>query len=423
MAAGQRSAAIEHDDLDRVTAVSLDGRPLLEYAYDPLAAGAIAGADRITAEVAVAPGTSTVFGTLDTIVYTRPRPMDHAAVAYAPALKTFVPRAGHFAPDAVLRSSLARRSIPVGKAARKPVPFGYDKPSNSLFIPPQFAAANCRVCSGSIQSATFTASSGARAGQAVQFSALVTGTCTETGVGAYGSPAWQHSVSFGDGGATTASSFAGVASFSHVYTTAGTYLVRNRISCSCAALLNLIEKLLSIRVERAEPVSLPVPGDCTWDRYRELQDVVDFNCKGGRVRPCFLTDTCAQLVDKRGRFVECRNARLTINNICFRDGDLTHQQAAEEVKLGIRRSTPCELNCPAVQRLLQSPLRQAKVTGDGPNRSWLGRSGTAPDRPSVRCLCMAYQAGALHGCLGLPSWLEGGHGKASSADVAVRARR
>ena len=55
------------------------------------------------------------------------------------------------------------------------------------------------------------------------------------------------------------------------------------------------------------------------------------------MRRCFLTDTCAQLVDKRGRFAECRDARLTINNISFRDGDLTHQQAAEQAKAGIRR--------------------------------------------------------------------------------------
>ena len=135
VAAGQRHATIAHDDLDRVTAIALHGEPLLNYDYDPLAAGAIAAADRITAEVAAPPGASAVFGTLDTIVYTRPRPMEHAAVAYDPARKTLVPRAGHLAPDAALRSSLARRSIPVGKAAPGPKPFAADKPSNSLFHP------------------------------------------------------------------------------------------------------------------------------------------------------------------------------------------------------------------------------------------------------------------------------------------------
>lgn len=314
VAAGQRHATIAHDDLDRVTAIALDGEPLLKYDYDPLATGAIAAADRVTGEVAALPGASAVFGTLDTIVYTRPRPMEHAAIAYDPALKTFVPRSRHLAPDAALRSSLARRSIPVGKAAPGPRPFAADKPSNSLFIPPQFAAVNCRTCSSSIQSATFSAPGRARVGEAVQFTSSVTGSCAEVGLGFYGSTDWQHSISFGDGGTTSASGFAGFATVSHVYTTPGSYAAATAISCTCDALVTLIRKLRNLRVD---PATLDPPGVCDWPEYTDLDRAVTANCRrANQPRGCRPADSCAVLLRKAAHFRRCAAARQRLNNRC-----------------------------------------------------------------------------------------------------------
>lgn len=331
--AGVRSAAIEHDGLDRVSSVSLDGEPLLAYRYDPLDLGAIARADRLTADVAVAPGTSQVFGTLDSIVYTRPRPMEHGAVGYVPALKAFAPRWDHLVPDAVLRSSLARRAMPTGRAPPNVAPFGYDKPSNSLFIPAEYRAINCRVCSSSIQSTTFTASGNARVGQAVQFSASVTGTCTETGLGFYGSPAWQHSMDFGDGATTSAASFTGAVVASHVYRNAGTFTASNRIACGCETLVNLIRNLLSVRVEPAE---LAPPGDCEKPWYDFLAGEVRQLCKSPPPSKCARTDSCNLLRIKRQRFVACERARITINTQCFRGGNAGHIEQVEAVGNAIK---------------------------------------------------------------------------------------
>ena len=348
VAAGQRHATIAHDDLDRVTAIALDGEPLLKYDYDPLAAGAIAAADRITAEVAAPPGASAVFGALDTIVYTRPRPMEHAAVAYDPARKTFVPRSGHLAPDAALRSSLARRSIPVGKAAPGPRPFATDKPSNSLFIPPQFASVNCRTCSSSIQSASLTASSGATVGQAVQFTSSVAGSCAETGLGFYGASDWRHSFAFGDGSTGSASGFAGFVNIVHVFTTAGTYEVSVGVSCGCdASLLTLVTRLLSVRVTRRH---MGKPGDCTMNTWRNLQADVNLYCKGVTfpAEECAPVDSCYVLLDKQEKYKRCADSRDTINNRCFRGGDAAHRAEANRIRVK-------EADC---RRIYESQCRQ-----------------------------------------------------------------
>ena len=88
--AGARTATVAYDELDRAVRVGLDGDTLATYDYARADADAALAADRITSDTPVPLGTSAVSGTMATVVYTRPAPMDFGPVAYEPSLRTFV---------------------------------------------------------------------------------------------------------------------------------------------------------------------------------------------------------------------------------------------------------------------------------------------------------------------------------------------
>ena len=152
--AGTRTATVAYDDLDRALWVGLDGDTLATYDYARADADAALAADRITSATPVPSGTPAVFGTMATVVYTRPAPMHFGPVAYEPALRTFVATHRHLVPDAVLASSLDRRMLPWRGGDVDGRPFGTDKPSGSMFIPPEYRAVNCFVCTASLESAS-----------------------------------------------------------------------------------------------------------------------------------------------------------------------------------------------------------------------------------------------------------------------------
>lgn len=197
--AGSRISTASYDALDRVARVTLDGETVVDYAYGTLDRDAVTAADQRTGETLAPFGQSAVFGTMDSVAYTRPRPATHTAVAYVPALKTFEATWRHLVPDALLLASLQRRNLPVRGETPDPAPFGHDKPSNSLFVPPEYRAVNCRVCTASIQSVTISAGR-AVVGRSVTIGITVAGACFSTdsesgpsgGVGSTLPKSWNH---------------------------------------------------------------------------------------------------------------------------------------------------------------------------------------------------------------------------------------
>ena len=238
--AGARTATITYDDLDRALRVGLDGETLATYDYARTDADAALAADRITSETPVPLGTSAVFGTMETVVYTRPAPMEFGPVAYEPALRTFVATHRHLVPDAVVASSLDRRMLPWRGGDVDGRPFGTDKPSGSMFLPPEYRSVNCFVCTASLESASVS----------VEESPVVVdddfnvilgagGTCMIVeggspgpGFGAPVGPSWHHSVSFGDGGTATAAGTPATAE--HRYASPGDYDISTDVTCSLA---------------------------------------------------------------------------------------------------------------------------------------------------------------------------------------------
>ena len=151
---GSRTATVEYDALDRTTRLAVDGGTILEHGYAPDDADAARQEDLRTGGVLVAAPLSPVFGTMESIVYARPRFADHGLVAYSPSRKTFEVRPDALAADALLLASLHARMVPLGGEEPNAAPFGHDKPSNGLFIPPEFKAVNCYALVPTIRSAT-----------------------------------------------------------------------------------------------------------------------------------------------------------------------------------------------------------------------------------------------------------------------------
>ena len=203
--AGVRTATVAYDDLDRAVRIGLDGGTLATYDYARADADAALATDRITARIPVPWGMSAVFGTMETVVYTRPAPMDFGPVAYVPALRTFVATHRHLVPDAVLASSLDRRMLPWRGGDVDGRPFGTDKPSGSLFIPPEYRSVNCHVCTSSLEVASVGAPTAPVAGALIDIVVGAVGPCElPPGVDVPVVASWHHAVSFGDGGTTTA---------------------------------------------------------------------------------------------------------------------------------------------------------------------------------------------------------------------------
>ena len=246
--AGARTATVAYDDLDRAVRVGLDGDTLATYDYARADADAALAADRITSETPVPSGTSAVFGTMATVVYTRPAPMDFGPVAYEPALRTFVATHRHLVPDAVLASSLDRRMLPWRGGDVDGRPFGTDKPSGSLFIPPEYRSVNCHVCTASVHFASVSAPTAPVAGAMIDVVVGAVGPCElPHGISVPVIASWHHAVSFGDGGTATATG--GSATLCHTYDSRGTYEIRDDVSCSpCQSVFSLGYGSLTISV-------------------------------------------------------------------------------------------------------------------------------------------------------------------------------
>ena len=161
-------------------------------------------------------------------------------MAYSPSLKTYAIRLDALAADALLLASLRARMVPLGRDGPDPSPFGHDKPSNSLFVPPEFRSVNCQLCTGAVFDVYLTVNP-APVHCPTTYSASVDGYCTTTvsvpdlPIG-FGTPLpWLHSTAFGDGTATLQSNRSGDVGGTHTYHEAGSYTMSHSVLCTCAS--------------------------------------------------------------------------------------------------------------------------------------------------------------------------------------------
>ncbi len=240
MEAGVRESRVSYDALDRVTRVTLDGDPVVDYGYEISEQDAVAASDRRTGETLAPFASSPVFGTMDSVVYARPRPSTHEAVSYSPALKTFDATWRHMVPDALRLAALQRRDLPVRGETPMPAPFGHDRPSNALFLPPEYRAVNCHICSFSAQGVDISADP-TTVGSPSWINIRIRGSCT-LHRSYYPTGTWLHTLRHGD--STPPSAFASAGSEvarRHTYGPTGVFDVEDVVECGlCLSVLAVV---------------------------------------------------------------------------------------------------------------------------------------------------------------------------------------
>lgn len=237
-----------YDRVGRLSSMSINGTSFLQSGYGPMDVDAATEADDHTPLTAIAaPVASSIFGSLEAVAYARVRGTAYGPIRFSQTMarftiaQTLIP-----APDAVLLASLKRRFVPIhphvaGAPAVSPIPLGFDKPSNGLFLPAEYSSLNCYYC--------YAMDAGG------SFSLSINGTNFGTASGIVGQPndifteaedyyciwimcgSWceqfsefipRQSFTFGDG--TTANDVQ-VQSVQKTYNVAGTYLVKTNIVC------------------------------------------------------------------------------------------------------------------------------------------------------------------------------------------------
>lgn len=139
MYADNRTAHVEYDLLDRAERVFLDGQLIVDRVYATTEQDIAANSDTTTSTTLISEPYSPVFGSVESIVYTRPHPTEYGVLSYSSSLKTFLLHPEVMAPDRLFRAGLSRTSIALdGSQALNPSPFGFDRPSNGMFVPAEY---------------------------------------------------------------------------------------------------------------------------------------------------------------------------------------------------------------------------------------------------------------------------------------------
>jgi YD repeat-containing protein len=245
---GQREAAFRYDELGRLTDVYLDREHVLTSRHGPMDIDPVHASDDYSAFTATGdPVASAVFGSLDEIVYTRPFGTPYGVVRFVPEMARFVILEHPVVPpDSVLLASLRRRNL-ASEDTLNPSPLlGFDKPSSSLFVPPEFFTSNCSGCIGGVSGFDVdrVGSGPIVTGQTINFEADgALEYCYYWYLDGYEISEipydFFHNVAFlgggGSGPGTFWSPFA-YAQFSGSYSTPGTKTVQDTLQCACGGI-------------------------------------------------------------------------------------------------------------------------------------------------------------------------------------------
>ena len=238
---GPRRANVEYDGMNRVVEMRVDDGPVLRQKYQPMDFDSISQRDTRTGGTYVQSSSSPIFGTSDSVLYTRPLTTDFGIVNYSSELKTFVVSLEFLSPDSILKASLQRRMIPLDDRVPDSNAFGYDKPSNSAFTPPEFNSINCRICTYGIVWGSINVPAGATVESPIEILIRLRGWCYESSIesngdessNSSGTRSWKHSIRFGDGQSAEYETQSDSLTVSHTYYQQGSKHLSDEIFCSC----------------------------------------------------------------------------------------------------------------------------------------------------------------------------------------------
>ncbi|MEL6949822.1 MAG: DUF6531 domain-containing protein [Pseudomonadota bacterium] len=238
---GSRLLEVEYDVGSQVERISVDG--VVTYQTSALAIGRdeVVANDKRTdhLEIAHYPGFG-VYGDIDTLVYSRPvAALSGLLVFDDQSMRFFVADFHKHPTEARIQSSLRRQGLEMNRDGEFMSAWYLDKPSNMLFVPPEYAAVNCYVCIGVVAlhslAVNGASSTTVNVGESVQIdsSAGVEG-CYEGGfsfidmVVSTGAGSQNYNSAPG----SLATSFI-TNNVSAVYNSPGVYSSRSTVNCSC----------------------------------------------------------------------------------------------------------------------------------------------------------------------------------------------
>lgn len=238
---GPRFADIEYDNLGRLVSLDRDGENFFTISYDPMDIDAVEEADVKTRNTYVSqPVSSSIFGSLNAIAYARPVGSTHGAVRFNSTMGRFILAKRPFAvPDSIDLASFKTRRLPISEDGIIATPLVFDKPSNSMFIPPEFFSVNCVVCTGWVGFADIEVYGSdlptvAAVEETIPFTFTSDSFCLK--ISPRGVPRevkFVHIVQYGDGSGTLFHTLSDNAAYSHAYNSGGTYHVTDIVNCIC----------------------------------------------------------------------------------------------------------------------------------------------------------------------------------------------
>ena len=243
-----RNVQFKYDTLGRLSDVYMDSEHIVSSNYKANDPDPAIGSDERTPYTYInSPLASYIYGDLASIAYTRIKGTPYGAIRFDADMARFlISDNGVPSPDAVIYDSLRRRNLILKESAEamKLVPMlGFDKPSNVLFISPEYFGVNCLFgCLGSVSGYVINPIASATVGQPVTISSSAsTSTCVDIShpMIPFIPRNFVHNLSFGDGQSSLIQSSNASLSLSKTYSSAGNYTVSDVVRCTCNPLLTL----------------------------------------------------------------------------------------------------------------------------------------------------------------------------------------
>lgn len=232
-----REFQIDYDEQSRVTKATIDGRVALETDYSLSQLDLAHNVDSRTfrTQAKQHPG-SGIFGGIAEIVYTRPVYSPYSAVSFDSEMNRFVLRStDDWFPERILFDGFARRNLPISVDGFSGTITKFDKPSNALFVPPEYASVNCCVCNVVIYNHTLGLYNSSSPSIEIGQTAVLESTAIVTGCEAdYGPPPpFSQYIAFGDGQSASSITYPPAFYSGHTYGATGTYNALASMECLC----------------------------------------------------------------------------------------------------------------------------------------------------------------------------------------------
>ena len=249
VSAHPREAHVQYGDSGAVSRIVVDGNEVWsEKVQDSMGSNLLDARNGATARVIAPWWTSHIYSDLERIVYNRPVKSDYWGVWYDGDVSQSLNYDIDFDSKERINSATKDRLMLVKATRQPPLMFDFDKPSNSLFLPPEYASINCQMCTSYLAGIRVSGTSHVildgddgdiSRDELAKYTTRATVHCgldDDPGTPSVGVQSIVHRIDYGDGHSdqkvVRSGSVVGVsrteAKFRHIYVTPSWYIVSDR---------------------------------------------------------------------------------------------------------------------------------------------------------------------------------------------------